>query len=50
MRAALLLHDAHEDTRVFHEYPDGNHGTKTFAAAPEVAAELDAWIAALFPD
>lgn len=32
-------------TWVFHEYPDGDHGTKMFDAAPEVADDLDAFFA-----
>ena len=34
-------------TWVFHEYAAGDHGTKMFDAAPEVAADLDAFLEAL---
>lgn len=33
-----------DDVREFHEYPAGDHGTKMFAAAPEVADDLVSWV------
>lgn len=33
---------------VFHEYPSGDHGTQMFRAAPEVADDLVAFLAATF--
>jgi pimeloyl-ACP methyl ester carboxylesterase len=33
---------------VFHEYPDGAHGTKMFAADPSVIVDLDAFFVGVF--